>query len=227
LPPQGLPGEAPPIGKVLIQPYPAASLLSTAEELGHFFLAHLKQGKYGGRILLQPATLSLMHQTSWTMPPQAQGVAYGLFESWTNGRHVLFHTGDSGHHGIFWLLPKVQLGLYVGCAADARIAFEVREKLIHALLDKYFPATVQEQSLTNSAALSPSGFYVSVSVNPYSFGKSRGLMSQVRVAQLNQQELRLQPNGLPEMTAVAVADQLYRTSKDATLAFAADGRMGA
>jgi len=225
-PPQGLPGDSQQNKNILFQPYPAASLMSTAEEMGHFLLAHLNQGKYGEQSILRPATLSLMHQTHWTAHPQAQGVACGFFESWANGRHALFHTGDSGHHGILWLLPAAQVGLYFVCAADDGIAFEVREKLIQTLLDKHFPITTQEPTFAISSVLNPSGLYESASVNPYGFAKLRGLMSQVRIEQTSLNELRVQPTGLPAMTVVAVADRLYRTSDGAMLAFSADGRVG-
>ena len=225
-PPQGLPDEPQRTNLMLFQPYPAASLMSTTEEMGHFLLVYLNQGKYDGRAMLQPATINLMQQTHWTAHPQAQGVAYGFFESRLNDRRALFHTGDSGHHGILWLLPEAQLGLYFVCSAGEDTAFEVREKLIQELLNKHFPATTQEPNFTASSGLNLSGLYSIAGVNPNSIEKIRGLMSQIRIEQTRPEEFRIQPPGMPTMTAVAVADRLYRTSDGAMLAFSADGRIG-
>jgi|GEM_PF-3297809 len=225
-PPQGLPGETGRVNPMLFQPYPAASLMSTAEEVGHFLLAFLNQGNYEGRAMLQPATINLMQQTHWTAHPAAQGVAYGFFESRLNGRRALFHTGDSGHHGILWLLPEANLGLYFVCAAGEDTAFEVREKLIQELLDKHFPAITQEPAFTASPGPDLSGLYSIAGVNPYSIEKIRGLMSQIRIEQTQPWEILAHPPGMPAQKAVAIADRLYRTSDGAMLAFSADGRIG-
>ncbi len=225
-PPQGLPDEALRVNPMLFQPYPAASLMSTTEEMGHFLLASLNQGKYDGRAMLQPATISLMHQTHWTAHPVAQGVAYGFFESRLNGRRALFHTGDSGHHGILWLLPEANLGLYFVCSAGEDTAFEIREKLVQELLNKHFPAGAEEPKYTAPPGSDLSGLYSIAGVNPYSIEKIRGLMSQIRIEQNRPEEFRIHPPGMPEMTAVAIADRLYRTSDGAMLAFSADGRIG-
>jgi CubicO group peptidase (beta-lactamase class C family) len=70
--------------------YPAGGLYSTVEDLSHFLIAHMNQGVYKNRSILEPDTVSLMH----TIDPDNE-IGYGL--AWM--RYPITSTITSTGHG--------------------------------------------------------------------------------------------------------------------------------
>jgi CubicO group peptidase (beta-lactamase class C family) len=60
--------------------YPAGSIVSTAEDMSHFILAHLQDGCYQGVCILQADTVEEMHQRQAKTPFEGQNVTYGFVE---------------------------------------------------------------------------------------------------------------------------------------------------
>ena len=60
--------------------YPGGSIVSTAEEMSHFMLAHLGDGCYQGGCILKTATVAEMHQRQGETPYEGQNVTFGFVE---------------------------------------------------------------------------------------------------------------------------------------------------
>jgi CubicO group peptidase (beta-lactamase class C family) len=122
----------------LIQPYPAGSLSSTAEDMSKFMLAHLNNGSYQGNSILNPETEAEMHTQSFTHHSEFAGMAHGFIEMNYNGYRMLTHGGDTFlfHSGLY-LIPELNTGLFV--SYNGRDAAMARDLLIKSFMDRYFP----------------------------------------------------------------------------------------
>ena len=93
--------------------YPGGSIVSTAEDMSHFILAHLQDGCYQGGCILQASTVAEMHQRQAKTPYEGQNVALGFVEGLQDGQRLLGHSGAiSGFGSILDLLPAHNLGYF-------------------------------------------------------------------------------------------------------------------
>jgi hypothetical protein len=185
---------APPSGArgVIFLPYPAASLVTTPADMGRFIAAHLSAGT---NALLPALQLNDMHATHWRPQPSVPGVAYGFFEGETNGRRTLFHTGDSGDHSVVFLLPDERTGLYfVYSGSDEQTG--VREKLVHAFMDRYFPNTSPAKALIATQPLAGlAGVFRGAAYSRSNYEKLKALFYQVIVRDGGDGTLAIVPPG--------------------------------
>jgi len=94
-----------------VKDYPSGSIVSTAEDMSHFMLAHLQDGCYQGSCVLQASTVAEMHQRRAKTPYEGQSVALGFVEGLQGGQRLLGHSGAiSGFGSILDLLPAHDLG---------------------------------------------------------------------------------------------------------------------
>jgi len=119
-------------------PYPVATLVSTAEDMGRFMLAHLNGGQVDGGRILQASSVAEMQHQHFTARPHMPGVAYGFFESFANGQRALFHTGGRDHFSLLYLLPEQKVGLYIVIAANEDES-NLNVRVLKAFLDHYYP----------------------------------------------------------------------------------------
>ena len=61
-----------PIDFEIVGPAPAGSLSSPAEDMAHFMIAHLQDGEYHGKRILQAETAQQMHDSPLTTLPAAE-----------------------------------------------------------------------------------------------------------------------------------------------------------
>jgi CubicO group peptidase (beta-lactamase class C family) len=115
---------------------PAANLLTTADEMTRFMLAHLQKGLYGSHRLVQPATMDLMHEP-WKFRRSAKDIGYGFFWRPVKGQNFsfLFHGGGwDGAVSDLELLPSHNLGYFFwynqGKDDDRKLRAELNAKLI-------------------------------------------------------------------------------------------------
>jgi CubicO group peptidase (beta-lactamase class C family) len=93
--------------------YPGGSIVSTAEDMSHFILAHLQDGCYQGGCILHASTVAEMHQRRAKTPYEGQNVALGFVEGLQNDQQLLGHTGAiSGFGSSLDLLPAHNLGYF-------------------------------------------------------------------------------------------------------------------
>jgi CubicO group peptidase (beta-lactamase class C family) len=118
---------------------PAGGLVSTGTDMANFVIAHLQDGRYRDKRILEEATAREMHRQHFTQHPRLPGCAYAFFERFENGRRSLEHAGDlPGFASLLFLLPAENLGFFVSYNRDD---FKLRNDLAKALLDRYYPAS--------------------------------------------------------------------------------------
>jgi CubicO group peptidase (beta-lactamase class C family) len=127
-----------------VGPAPAGSLSSTGEDMGHFMIAHLQDGEYQGRRILEPATAQMMHNSPLTILPPLNRMELGFFETNLNGREVIGHLGDTqSFHTSLHLFLKDGVGFYASfnSPGKAGAAGNLRAALFEDFADRYFPGS--------------------------------------------------------------------------------------
>jgi CubicO group peptidase (beta-lactamase class C family) len=130
-------GELAAVPYEIYQTPPAASVLSTAEDMGRFMIALLQGGRYGENRILSERTTDLMLRRRATMHPLLPGWTLGFQESDQNGLRIVEHGGDiGGFSSLLTLMPEQGVGFFIVHHLESNdLRFRVRQ----AILDRYFP----------------------------------------------------------------------------------------
>jgi CubicO group peptidase (beta-lactamase class C family) len=121
--------------KINISPSGAASATST--DMAKFMIAHLQNGRYGDKRILNESTAKEMHRQHFTHDPRINGMCYGFYEGNLNNQRIIMHYGDLFHfHSLLVLLPEKNLGLFLSFNGGG----EARTELKQAFLNRYYPA---------------------------------------------------------------------------------------
>lgn len=127
-----------------VGPAPAGALSSTGEDMGHFMIAHLQDGEYQGRRILEPATAQMMHNSPLTILPPLNRMELGFFETNLNGREVIGHLGDTqSFHTSLHLFLKDGVGFYASFNSPGKAGAvgNLRAALFEDFADRYFPGS--------------------------------------------------------------------------------------
>ncbi len=93
--------------------YPGGSIISTAEDMSHFILAHLQGGCYQGACILQAASLAEMHQQQAKTPYEGSNVTFGFVEGVFNEAHLIGHSGAiHGFGSSLNMFPEYDMGYF-------------------------------------------------------------------------------------------------------------------
>ncbi|HEU0013204.1 MAG TPA: serine hydrolase domain-containing protein [Longimicrobium sp.] len=117
-----------PVRAVVMHPHvsPAAGLNTTAADMGRWMIAQLEA----------PASPQLVPRLR--MDDAMPGWAYGLYETWENGRRGFGHSGGiRGFMSGVYLWPRERTGLFV---SDNGYDGEVVRVVFRAFADRYLPA---------------------------------------------------------------------------------------
>jgi len=99
--------------------YPGGSIISTAENMAHFILAHLQDGCYHGACIMQAATLAEMHRQQAKTPFEGQNVAFGFVEAIFDEARLLGHSGAiRGFGSSLNLFPEHDMGYFFAFNAE-------------------------------------------------------------------------------------------------------------
>jgi CubicO group peptidase (beta-lactamase class C family) len=121
--------------------YPGGSIVSTAEDMSHFMLAHLQDGCYQGGCVLQASTVGKMQQRRAKTPYEGQNVALGFVEGLQDGQRLLGHSGAiRGFGSILDLLPEHNLGYFFSFNEECwqTSACEIISAFRTQLLERFF-----------------------------------------------------------------------------------------
>ncbi|MFS0703391.1 serine hydrolase domain-containing protein [Cellulomonas sp. 179-A 9B4 NHS] len=126
---------------------PAGALSATATDMARFMLAHLGHPT-GGEQILSAQTRALMQQPALdagTLGALADGDRMGLgwFDESRHGHRVVGHGGDTQvFHSHLQLWPDDDTGIYLSLSSTGTdsAAYLLREDLLTAFADRYFPA---------------------------------------------------------------------------------------
>jgi CubicO group peptidase (beta-lactamase class C family) len=143
----------PPKDYELIPAAPAGSMAVAADDMAHFMIAHLQDGRYGDVQILKPETAQLMHSRQRTSHPEIPGMALGFYEENRNGVRIIGHGGDTQwFHSDLHLIPSAGVGLFVSYNSAGKGEASPRGMLWRQFLDRYFPYTPPAAAAPASAA---------------------------------------------------------------------------
>jgi len=148
-------GKDEPYGYEFVGPSPAGSLASTGEDMGRFMIAHLQNGEYQGKRILQPQTAQLMHSPLNVPIPGLNGMAHGFYQTSINGLPVIAHGGDTiAFHSDLHLFLNKGVGLYVSVNSSGKegASSGLRTALFEDFADRYFPAPADTRQLAKNQA---------------------------------------------------------------------------
>ena len=102
---------------------PASSISSTANDMGRFMIAMLRDGR--------------LSREEVTMHPRLPGFGYGVQFSDTNGQRIVEHGGNiGGFHSLMVLLPEHDAAFFV---VAHREGADLRSPVRKVILDRWFP----------------------------------------------------------------------------------------
>jgi CubicO group peptidase (beta-lactamase class C family) len=121
--------------------YPGGSIVSTAEDMSHFILAHMGDGCYQGGCILKATTLAEMHQRQAETPYEGQNVTFGFVEGILDGHRLLGHSGAiRGFGSSLDMLPEYNAGYFFSFNAECletsacQIVMEFRNQFFERFL---------------------------------------------------------------------------------------------
>jgi CubicO group peptidase (beta-lactamase class C family) len=132
----------PPKSFELVGPAPAGSLSAPGDEMTHFMIAHLQNGRYGSGQILKPETAEQMHTTALTLLPRMNRMMLGFYEDNYNGHRVIAHGGDTQwFHSDLHLYLDDGIGLLVSVNSIGKggAAHDILSTMFHDFTDRYLP----------------------------------------------------------------------------------------
>lgn len=197
LPPELRPGMSSgyKLGSEPAQPYevgglvPAAGLALTGADMAKFMIAHLQDGEYEGRRILQPATAQMMHDSPLTLiSPSLNRMMLGFYELNRNGHRIIGHEGDTPlFHSALELFFDEHVGLFLSLNSLGRDggAYAVRSGLLDEFADRYFPGHHLQGRMSSEVAKADAaklaGHYDSSRREETTFASLLNLVLQVSV----------------------------------------------
>ena len=133
---------------------PAGALSATGDDMSHFMIAHLQDGRYGSTQILQPQTAEMMHTTVTRAFPDLDGNLLGFYQQNINGHRVIAHGGDTNFfHSDLSLFLDDNVGLFISVNAKGKDGMGefLRDSLFDAFADRYFPGPPAPASTVDPA----------------------------------------------------------------------------
>ncbi len=155
--------DAKPFELVPPEPAPDGSLSVTGENMAHFMIAHLQNGRYGDTRILQQQTAEMMHARQFGMDPAINGMAFGFYEESRNGLRIIGHGGDLNYfHSDMHLVLDKGLGFFVSYNSTGKGELDPRTALWQEFLNRYFPfSSPPAEGVEKQAVDSVAGKYLS------------------------------------------------------------------
>jgi CubicO group peptidase (beta-lactamase class C family) len=139
----------------IVGPAPAGSLTSTGDDMAHFMIAHLQNGRYGSSQILKPETAVQMHGSALTILPGVNRMLLGFYEDNYNGHCVIAHGGDTQwFHSDLHLFVDDGVGLLISVNSVGKdgAAQGIRSLLFHEFSDRYLPGTAPASTVDAKTA---------------------------------------------------------------------------
>ncbi|MEM7079349.1 MAG: serine hydrolase domain-containing protein [Pseudomonadota bacterium] len=117
---------------------PAGAMSGSADDMAHFMIAHLNEGRFGATQLLQPDTVATMHTRLASHTPDVAGMAHGFIESFQNDQRFIGHAGDTiAFHSQLLLDPSRRWGIYLSFNAPEGAA--ARNAIVDGIVNYFYP----------------------------------------------------------------------------------------
>lgn len=164
---------------------PAGALSATGDDMAHFMIAHLQDGRYGSGQILKPQTAELMHTSVTRAFPDLLGNELGFYQQNINGHRVIAHAGDTNFfHTDLSLFLDDNVGVFVSVNAKGKegLGEFLRNRLFEGFADRYFPAppanlTPLDPATAKAHAAMIAGPYISTRRSDSTFISLVGLVS--------------------------------------------------
>ena len=144
---QSVNGRLEPLPREYFELLPAAGMSATATDMAHFMIAHLRDGQFAERRILERTTAQDMHRRHFTNDERLSGMALGFVEQRHGDQRILMHAGSTNSEqfqSYLMLVPGEGTGLFVSFNSEGgRLA---KGLLAKAFLDRYFPTPPPQQS---------------------------------------------------------------------------------
>ncbi len=189
----------------VINPAPAGSMSTTANDMARFMIAHLQEGQLDDARILGPDTTRLMHSRLFGLDDAANAMCYGFYEESRNGRRIIGHAGDTVYfHSDLHLILDSGVGFFVSYNSGGKNEVTPRTLLWIAFLDRYFPDKSASPATLETAeqdARTVSGSYMLSRRSENSFLKTASLVGQFTVSPTTDGMIEVaqltKPNGMP------------------------------
>jgi CubicO group peptidase (beta-lactamase class C family) len=139
----------------LVGPAPAGSLSAPGEDMTHFMIAHLQNGRYGSGQILKQETAEQMHTSALTILPRMDRMLLGFYEDNYNGHRVIAHGGDTQwfHSDLhLYLVDGIGLLASVNSLGKGGAAHEILTTLFHDFTDRYLPGPTLDGKVDEKTA---------------------------------------------------------------------------
>ena len=147
--------DTPGLGFEIINVPPAGALSATGDDMSHFMIAHLADGRYGEAQILKPETARMMHTTVTHPFPDLNGIALGFYQANINGHRVIAHGGDTDYfHSDLWLFLDDHVGMFISVNALGKdgLGEGIRDDVFHEFADRYYPKPDPVQAIDAATA---------------------------------------------------------------------------
>jgi len=127
--------------------YPAASLSTTASDMGNYISMFLNNGHFKGNQVLDSTTVAHMHQTAFKHYEKSNiGRLLGFNESFWNGKRLVKHNGGlQGFASELILVPEINIGFFL-CVNSSNISDSrsraFMEQFSYKLLSRLMPESM-------------------------------------------------------------------------------------
>ena len=130
---------------------PAGGLNSSPDDIAKFMIAHLQNGEYCGKKILNKETAQLMHERHFSNNKSLTGVSYGFWEKDINGRRFIGHEGalSIGYFDDMLLYPEENLGIYI-VSNNLTSAAPAITNMENALIKKLYPDNIHKEYLNST-----------------------------------------------------------------------------
>jgi CubicO group peptidase (beta-lactamase class C family) len=139
----------------IVGPGPAGALTSTGDDMAHFMIAHLQDGRYGENAILKPETAQEMHGSALTLLPGINRMLLGFYEDNLNGHRVIAHGGDTQwFHSDMHLFIDDGVGLLVSLNSAGKdgATLAIRSMLFRGFTDRYWPTALAKSTVDATTA---------------------------------------------------------------------------
>ena len=164
---------------------PAGSMSVSADDMTHFMMAHLQDGRYGEAQILKPETVRLMHSAQFRPAPGMNAMALGFYEETRNGHRIIGHAGDTEYfHSDLHLIPDANVGFFISFNSMGRADVSPRTVVFKKFLDRYFPYELPATRTVAQGAsdvTAVSGSYMSSRRPGSNFLRALGMLGELHV----------------------------------------------
>ncbi|MTK13799.1 MAG: serine hydrolase [Clostridiaceae bacterium] len=148
--------------------YAIGGIISTSDDMAKFMIAHLNNGVYKDKRILEETTAVNMHKQHATFDSRLPGMAYGFNEKFIKGYRAIQHLGYSPDniYSNMTLFPDENLGVFI-CINQGMN--NVPDEIVSEMVDKYLP---KKAEIKNKEAIAESKTNLKDFVGTYRFSET-------------------------------------------------------